>query len=154
MYGDPARRSRPPSPCATKGCSTTLRPPGRSDFSATVVETAWRIRTAVPAASCPTPTTTVLPLGQSLRLGWQADATYDGCSIEATVPEGVVVPVSGGSAISSGSGWELPEAPPPGPTDGTRFVRVCNLLPRHPYGEFAISGWYDWSAPISNCSRR
>jgi hypothetical protein len=46
-----------------------------------------------------------------LLLGWQADNTFEACTIEATTPPGVLVTSPGGPAIGTGSNWALPQAP-------------------------------------------
>jgi hypothetical protein len=84
--------------------------------SATVLQTNRNLSAqAAPAGTAPHPIPEVVAVGQSLRLGWQAEAKFTSCNIEATTPPGVLVPATDGSVttlIGSGKNWELPQTPP------------------------------------------
>lgn len=84
--------------------------------SATVSQTGRTYSaTAAPLAGSAPPVASMLAVGSSLRLAWQADATFDACRIEATMPPGVLVSAtsaSGSKLIGSGANWQLPETPP------------------------------------------
>ena len=84
--------------------------------SATILQTNRNLTAqAAPAGTAPHPTPEVVAVGQSLRLGWQAEAKFTSCNIEVTTPPGVLVPATDGSVttlIGSGKNWELPQTPP------------------------------------------
>jgi hypothetical protein len=84
--------------------------------SATNVQTGQTYTaTAAPLDTADPPAPQILAVGQSLRLAWQADATFNVCTIKATMPAGVLVSAtttSGSSLIGSGANWQLPETPP------------------------------------------
>jgi hypothetical protein len=107
------------APCATtKLALLNTTPTGTGALvSATNVQTGQTYTaTAAPldtSADPPPPQT--LAAGQSLRLGWQADATFPVCTVRATMPAGVFVSAtsaSGTAQIGSGANWQLPESPP------------------------------------------
>jgi len=105
--------------CATRTAmlNTSPAPAGTGAVvSATVVQTNRNLSAqAAPAGTAPRPIPELVPVGQSLRLGWQAEAKFTSCNIEATTPPGVLVPATDGSVtalIGSGKNWELPQTPP------------------------------------------
>jgi Tol biopolymer transport system component len=106
------------APCATtKLAMLNSAPAGTGAMvSATNVQTGQTYTaTAAPLDTANPPAPQMLAVGQSLRLAWQADATFNACSIKATMPAGVLVSAttpSGSSLIGSGANWQLPETPP------------------------------------------
>jgi Viral BACON domain len=112
-----ASRTAPCTNTRTAMLNPTPAPAGTGALvSATVVGTGTSFSaTAAPLDTAAAPVTQVIAAGQTLQLAWQADATFKACSIVATMPPGVLVPVISGSSrsmIGSGASWELPDAPP------------------------------------------
>jgi Tol biopolymer transport system component len=106
------------APCATtKLAMLNSAPAGTGAMvSATNVQTGQTYTsTAAPLDTANPPAPQMLAVGESIRLAWQADATFNACSIKATMPAGVLVSAttaSGSSLIGSGANWQLPETPP------------------------------------------
>lgn len=106
------------APCATTKLAIANPAPSGSGalVSAVNVQTGQTYSaTAVPLDSSEPPTPQILAEGQSLRLGWQADATFPVCTIRATMPAGVLVSAAnaaGSETIGSGANWQLAESPP------------------------------------------
>jgi hypothetical protein len=125
MQADPASRAlKPGDPNKPPNCETETAmlnsapaPAGTGALvSATVLQTNRNLTAqAAPAGASPDPIPEVMAVGQSLRLGWQAEAKFKSCKIEATTPPGVLVPATDGSVttlIGSGKNWGLPQTPP------------------------------------------
>src|SRR5262249_14024964 len=108
------------APCATtKLAMLNSAPSGPGTgalVSATNVDTGQTYTaTAAPLDTANPPAPQMLAVGQSIRLAWQADATFNACAITASMPAGVSVSAttpSGSSLIGSGASWQLPETPP------------------------------------------
>jgi hypothetical protein len=105
------------APCATRMLALNTAPGGAGAFvSATVIGTGQNVQAfAAPLSATAPPVPVDVAPGSMLQLGWQADSTFEACTIEATMPPGVMVPSSGGSAsgsVATGSNWALPQSPP------------------------------------------
>jgi hypothetical protein len=114
----PGEANKPPN-CETETVmlNSAPAPAGTGAMvSATVLQTSRNLTaSAAPAGTASDPIPEVVAVGHSLRLGWQAEAKFKACKIEATTPPGVLVPATDGSVtslIGSGKNWGLPQTPP------------------------------------------
>jgi uncharacterized protein YkwD len=108
----PADRT-PPSSCANRELAFNTAPAGvGAAVAATNLGTGVPyLAVAVPLDDSVPPVPNPVARGTMLQLGWHADASFVACTIEATLPPGVLVSSTTGT-IGTGSNWPLPQSAP------------------------------------------